>query len=171
MAYASADRKVLVIDANFRRPGVHRVFGVQESPGLADVLGKQADYAACVQSSGTTNLDVMTAGSKEQRVLERLSTEAMGEVLAQARSTYDIVLLDVAPAIVAGDGLALAHRVDATALVVRAFGEKRGMVARIKNDLMDTRSEFLGVIVNGVRASSGGYLKGNIKAAHEYQNA
>lgn len=171
MAYAAADRKVLVIDANFRRPGVHRVFGVAESPGLADVLGKQADYSACVQASGTANLDVMTAGSKEQRVLERLSTEAMGEVLAQARGTYDIVLIDVAPAIVAGDGLALAHRVDATALVVRAFGEKRGMVARIKNDLMDTRSEFLGVIVNGVRASSGGYMKGNIKAAHEYQNA
>lgn len=171
MAFAAADRKVLVIDANFRRPGVHRVFGLQESPGLADVLGKQLDFGACVQASGTANLDIMTAGTKEQRVLERLSTEAMGEVLAQARGTYDLVLIDVAPAIVAGDGLALAHRVDATALVVRAFGEKRGMVARIKNDLMDARSEFLGVVVNGVRASSGGYLKGNIKAAHEYQNA
>ncbi len=171
MAFAAADRKVLIIDANFRRPGVHRVFGLPEAPGLGDVLARQAEFGACVQASGTANLDILTAGAKEHRVLERLSTEAMGEVLAQARGAYDLVLIDVAPAIVAGDGLALAHRVDATALVVRAFGEKRGMVARIKNDLMDTRSEFLGVVVNGVRAASGGYLRGNIKAAHEYQNA
>jgi hypothetical protein len=45
------------------------------------------------------------------------------------------------------------------------------MVARIKNDLMDSRSEFLGVIVNAVKSATGGYMKGNIKAAHEYQQA
>jgi Mrp family chromosome partitioning ATPase len=64
--------------------------------------------------------------------------------------------------------MGLAQKADATVLVVRANAEKRGMVARVRNELADARSEFLGVIVNGVRAAAGGYLKGNIKAAAEY---
>ncbi|MCX5688960.1 MAG: hypothetical protein NTV94_04100, partial [Planctomycetota bacterium] len=75
------------------------------------------------------------------------------------------------PAVVAGDGLALAQRVDATVMVVRAMSDKRGMVARIRNELGEARAEFLGVVVNGVRSSAGGYMKGNIRAAAEYSKA
>jgi polysaccharide biosynthesis transport protein len=170
-AFAAADRRVLVIDANFRRPTMHRVLGLQEAPGLADVLSRGAELPDVVQATSTPGLDLLGAGSKEQRVFERLATEAMGELLTKVRMMYDIVLIDVAPAIVAGDGVSLAHRCDASILVVKAMSEKRGMVARIKNDLMDGRSEFLGVIVNAVKSATGGYMKGNIKAAHEYQQA
>lgn len=169
LAFAAADKKVLLIDANFRRPGVHRVFALPETPGLADVLGGQRELAQAVQATTTPNLDILPAGSKDQRVFERLSTEAMGEMLAKVRSMYDLVLIDVAPAVVGGDAVAIAHRCDASVLVVRAMADKRGMVARIKNELGETRSEFLGAIVNGVKASTGGYLKSNIKTAHEYQ--
>jgi hypothetical protein len=55
-------------------------------------------------------------------------------------------------------------------LVVRALGEKRGLVARLRNDLMETRGEFLGVVVNAVKPSAGGYIRGNMRATHEYQN-
>ena len=55
-------------------------------------------------------------------------------------------------------------------LVVRAMGEKRGMVSRLRNELAETRTDFLGVLVNAVRSSAGGYLKGNILASHKYQN-
>ncbi len=170
-AFAAADRRVLVIDANFRRPTMHRVMGLQEAPGLADVLSRGAELADVVQATSTPSLDLLSAGSKEQRVFERLSTEAMGELLTKVRMMYDLVLIDVAPAIVAGDGVSLAHRCDSSILIVKAMSEKRGMVARIKNDLTDARSEFLGVIVNAVKSSAGGYMKGNIKAAHEYQQA
>lgn len=171
LSFAAADKKVLLIDANFRRPGLHRVFALPETPGLADVLGGQRELAQAVQATTTPNLDVLSAGSKDQRVFERLSTEVMGELLAKVRSMYDIVLIDVAPAIVGGDAVAIAHRCDATVLVVRAMADKRGMVARIKNDLGETRSEFLGAIVNGVKSAAGGYMKSNIKTAHEYQSA
>lgn len=170
-AFAAADKRVLIVDANFRRPSLHRVMGLQESPGLADVLTRSAELSDVVQATSTPNLDLLSAGSKEHRVYERLATEAMGEVLAKLRMMYDLVLIDCAPAIVAGDGVALAHRCDASMLVVRALAEKRGMVARVKADLSDGRGEFLGVIVNAVRSASGGYMKGNIRAAHEYQQA
>jgi len=171
LSLASAERRVLVIDANFRRPAMHRIFGLQESPGLADVLGNSRTLADVIQATSTANLDILTAGSKEHRIFERLSTLAMGELLAQVRSKYDVIFVDVAPAVVAGDGQALAQKCDASILVVRAMAEKRGMVNRLKNELTDARGEFLGVIVNAVRASAGGYMKGNMKVSHEYQQA
>jgi capsular exopolysaccharide synthesis family protein len=170
-AYAAAEKRVLVIDANFRRPSQHRVLGLQESPGLADVLGGRRDLADAVQATATPNLDLLSAGSKDLRIYERLATQAMSELLTQARAKYDVVLIDVAPAIVAGDGLAISHRCDASILVARAMSDKRGMVARVKNELAESRAEFLGVVVNAVRSSAGGYLKGNIKAASEYEEA
>jgi capsular exopolysaccharide synthesis family protein len=160
---------VLIIDANFRRPSLHRIMGLQESPGLADLLAGRRELDAVVQATSTPNLDLLSAGSKEVRVFERLSAQSMSELLTVARARYDIVLIDVAPVVVAGDAMGLAQKCDATVLVVRANAEKRGMVARVRNELSDTRSEFLGVVVNGVRSAAGGYMKGNIKAAAEYQ--
>lgn len=171
LAFAAADKRVLLIDANFRRPAMHRVFALQEAPGLADVLAKSRTLAECAQATTTPNLDLLCAGSKEHRVFERLSTDAVSEMLAQARSAYDLVLIDVAPVVVGNDAFALASRCDASLLVVRAMADKRGMVARIKNELSDHRSELLGVVVNGVKSAAGGYMKRNIQTAHEYQSA
>lgn len=171
LAFAAADRRVLVIDTNFRRPGVHRVLGLPEAPGLADVLSKQSTLEQAVQQTGVENLSILSAGTRDQRVLERVATDAMGEVLAAAKARYDIVLIDTAPAVVAGDGVSLANRCDASILVVKAMSEKRGMIARIKNDLMESRGEFLGVVVNAVQSSSGGYMRRNIKTAVEYDRA
>jgi capsular exopolysaccharide synthesis family protein len=171
LAMAAADKKVLVIDANFRRPNQHRAFGVQESPGLADVLTGARTLDAAIQKSSTPNLDVLAVGSRELRVVERLAASGKSELLDKAKASYDIILIDVAPAVVAGDGLVLANRVDASVLVVRAMADQRGMVARIRNELGEARAEFMGVIVNGVRSSAGGYMRGNIRAAAEYSKA
>lgn len=171
LAFAAAEQRVLLVDANLRRPNIHKVLGRAESPGLADVLGGSCTLADAVQSTDTEGLSVLTAGSPSARIYERLASSAMSELLAGAGQSYDIVVIDVAPAMVAGDALSLATRCDASLLVVRALGEKRGMVARLRNDLSECRAAFQGVLVNAVRASAGGYLKGNILATHAYQDA
>ncbi|MDI1291003.1 MAG: polysaccharide biosynthesis tyrosine autokinase, partial [bacterium] len=169
LAFAATDKRVLIVDANLRRPGLHRVFGLQESPGLADVLGKSVSLADAVQATSTPNLSVLTVGAKDARLPERLGNDAVSAFLAEAKASYDIILLDAPPAIVAGDGTSLAHRCDAALLVVKAFGEKRGLVARVRNELSDMKGEFLGVVVNSVRSAAGGYMRGNFKAAQDYQ--
>lgn len=168
LAMAASDRRVLVVDANFRRPSQHRIFGVQEAPGLADVLGSGKSVESVIQRSSTPNVDVLSVGSKELRVVERLAANAKGELISKLKGMYDFVIIDVAPAVVANDCFAIAQRVDSTLMVVRAMADKRGMVTRIRNEIGDTRGEFLGVVVNAVRTSSGGYMRGNIKAASDY---
>jgi polysaccharide biosynthesis transport protein len=170
LALAAAEQRVLVIDANFRRPSLHKILGKAESPGLADVLAASRTLADCTQRTDNERLSILSAGSADNRMFERLGTEAMGELLRDAATQYDIVLVDVAPAMVSGDALAVANRADASMLVVRALGEKRGMVARLRNDLGDARAEFLGVLVNAARSAAGGYLRGNILATHRYRS-
>jgi capsular exopolysaccharide synthesis family protein len=168
-ALAAAEQRVLLIDANFRRPSVHRVLGLNEASGLAEVIAGTKNLAEVVQKTEESNLSVLSAGAPEDRKYERLTGSAMTNLLKSAAANYDIILIDVAPAMIAGDAVGLANRCDASMLVVRALGEKRGMVARLRNELSEARAEFLGVVVNAVRSSAGGYLKGNILAAHNYQ--
>lgn len=175
IACAGADEKVLLIDANFRRPALHRVLGVAEAgtgPGLADCLAGQANFADTIHPTNVPNLYVMPAGTANNRMSpERLSSESLKRVLAEAASGYTRVFIDAPPAIVSGDGMAIANRCDAVVMVVRALNEKRGLVNRIRTQLAGARAELLGVIVNGVKSSAGGYFKRNIQATHEYQNA
>ncbi len=168
-ALAAAEQRVLLVDGNFRRPSVHRVLGISEGPGLADVLAGSTTLAGAVKTVGVDNLAVMSAGSADKRQYERLTSAAMSTLLKDAGAMYDLILIDVAPAMVAGDAAGLSNKCDASMLVVRALGEKRGMVARLRTELSEARAEFLGVVINAVRSSAGGYLKGNILAAHTYQ--
>lgn len=166
-ALAAAGNRVLVIDANFRRPSLHKAFDAAEAPGLSDVLvGDRAFEEVISRRDGQP--DLLSAGTPGKRVVERLDTPGFDAVLTAARDRYDLVLVDVAPAVVAGDAHALSNRVDASMLVVRAMQAKRGMVGRLRNELSESKAEFLGAMVNGVRSAAGGYLRKNIRASAKY---
>lgn len=168
-ACAATEQRVLIVDANFRRPAMHRVYALTDGPGLADVLAGETTLDQARQHTDDPNLDVLTAGAKALRVFERLGSEAMAALLTEAGEDYDLILIDVAPCVVAGDAMSLCNRADASMLVVRALNEKRGMVARLKNELSDSRAEFMGVLVNAVRSAAGGYMRKNIRTSHDYQ--
>ncbi len=169
---AASDLRVLVIDGNLRRPGLHKVFKLADGPGLADVLAKKCDLSMALQATSTPNLTLLSAGSATLRsVPERLSAEVLTATLDEAHGKFDLVIIDCAPALVAGDAQALANRCDAAILVVKAYGEKRGQVARLRDQLAEGRAEVLGIIVNQVRAAAGGYMRKNIQMAYDYQTA
>ncbi|MFT5424532.1 MAG: succinoglycan biosynthesis transport protein ExoP [Phycisphaerales bacterium] len=169
LACAAARRKTLLIDANYRRPSLHTLTGNTEDNGLAEILSGRGTFDPESTRHLDESLDLLPVGQKELRVYEHLGSETMSALLAKATETYDIVILDVSPALISSDAATLANRVDASILVVRALAEKRGMVARLKRDLDDARGEFLGVVVNAVRSAAGGYMRKNIQTAHDYQ--
>ncbi|MCC5823803.1 MAG: hypothetical protein LAT64_11955 [Phycisphaerales bacterium] len=169
-ALVSAGHSVLLIDANYRRPRLHAALDVSESPGLADVLSKNADFASAVikPQAGTEGPDLLPAGSARHRKVEQFGSSSIDDLLREAREQYEFVLIDVAPALVAGDAQTLANRCDASMLVARALHEKRGMVARLRNELCESKAEFIGAMVNAVRSSAGGYMRKNIRTQANY---
>ena len=168
---AAIDLNVLIIDANVRRPAIHTIFGVQGGPGLAEALSGASSLEGAVQQSSVAGLHIMPAGNDRSRAYERFTTQAMMELLVKAREKYDLVIVDAPPAVVSGDALALAGKCDAAVLVVRAYSEKRGLLARLRHQFDDVRAEFLGVVVNAVRPSAGGYFKRNFEVSTRYLNA
>ncbi len=165
---AAIDLNVLIIDANVRRPGVHPVFGMAAGPGLSDVLTGASNFDAAVQATAIPGLSVMAAGQERARAYERFTTPSMTDLLNTAKSKFDLVLVDAPPFVVSADALSLASKCDGVVLVVRAYNEKRGLVARLRGQFDEIRAEFLGVVVNAVRPSAGGYLKRNIEATSKY---
>jgi len=165
---ASTGKRVLLVDANFRRPGLAVALGTDpNAPGFGEVLGGKTTVEKVTQQLAE-RIHFLNCGAPEQRVYERLATPVADEALAHLREMYDVVLIDAPPAVVAGDALVLAAKVDATVLVARAFQEQRGLVSRLVSQLHDSPSSFLGIILNGPRSSAGGYFRKNFEAMASY---
>ncbi len=165
---AATDLRVLVIDANLRRPAMHSIFGTSDGPGLTDLLLGNATVEQTIHATSVPNVSLLPCGKRDVPVYERFTGQVIASIFRDLKQRYDLILVDSTPGVVAGDALAIAAHCDATVMVVRALCEKRGLVARLRNQLGDTGAEFLGVVVNAVKPSAGGYFKRNFQVTHEY---
>lgn len=168
---AAAGRKVLVIDANFRRSRLAAAMGTEpDAKGLGDVLRGSATLAEAIRPAGD-GVDILSAGTVDSRVFELLGTREMDAALAGVSAIYDFVVLDVPPIVVAGDGLVVANKCDGAVIVVRAFQEQRGLVQRMVNQLQDVRAQLVGAVLNRPRNLAGGYLRKNYEAMASYSES
>jgi len=166
--YAAAGRSILLVDANFRRPRLAQVMGLEPNgPGLGDLLAGDVSLDEVVAET-EYGVSVITAGTPASRVIERLNTDRFNSILAELRGRWGMVIFDAPPAVVAGDAMVLANRLDAAVLIIRANQEHRGLVARLVKQLADTQCELLGILLNRPRGTAGGYFKKNFATMAAY---
>ena len=164
---ASVGRKTLIVGANLRRPRLGKALGLDPTlPGLGDILNG-ANPASILIDQGN-GLHFIGAGAPSNRTFQLLNTEKMDAFLDWCHQNYDRVYLDAPPSVVAGEGLALANKADASILVVRAWQDQKGLVTKLAYQLMDSKSNFLGTILNRPKNTAGGYFKKNAEAIAEY---
>ncbi len=162
--------RVVVIDCNFRRPNLASMFESDDAtPGVADMLAGSAELSNVVQQTDS-GVDVISAGTPANRLFQRLGSERMKSIFAQLRDSYDLVLIDAPPSIVAGDAVLLANLVDAIMLVVHSDRDDRGLVARVLREIGESRAEILGVMLNVARGTVGGYFRKNYLAMISYSD-
>jgi capsular exopolysaccharide synthesis family protein len=168
VAAAASGRRVLAVDANFRRPRLAEVFGIEGDPaGLGDLLAGEGSVDESIVRT-ESGVDVLLAGRPASRVIERLHTPRLGSLVAELRDRYDLIIFDAPPAIAAGDALVLANKLDAAILIVRANQEQRGLVARLIAQVADTHCDLLGIVLNRPRGTAGGYFKKNFATMAAY---
>jgi polysaccharide biosynthesis transport protein len=163
-------RRILLVDANLRRPELHKLFGVSNETGLTSVLVDLARFESSVSQTKIPNLDVLPAGPKASNPTELMESQLLIEFIERALEEYDHVVFDSGPILVVSETVALAPRVDGVVTVVRARNNSRGLLQRMRDQLRQLKSEHLGVVLNGVRAQGGGYYGRNIKTYYQYQN-
>ena len=163
-------RKILLVDANFRRPALHTVFGVTNEAGLGSVLAQSTSASSVVHHTSVPNLDVLTTGPRPANTTELLESQLLTDFIDRTLEEYDHVIFDAGPILLVSETVALAPRVDGVITVVRARANSRGLLQRMRDTLRQLKSEHLGVVLNGVRQHSGGYYRRNIKNYYAYQN-
>jgi capsular exopolysaccharide synthesis family protein len=150
VSIAQSGRKVVLVDADLRRPRVHRLFGLPARSGLALVVAGSADLAEAVQDSGVPGLSVLACGPRPSNPAELLTTPRFEEVLEHLREDHDFVLVDTPPLLAVTDPCVVAPRVDGVLLVLRASKNGRPPAERACSLLAGLGANVLGVVVNGV---------------------
>lgn len=163
-------RRILLVDANFRRPELHKIFGVPNEAGFGNVLSSVEHFESTVRQTRVPNLDLITTGPKPANATELLESQLLIDFIERALEEYDHIIFDSGPMLVVSETVALAPRVDGVVTVVRAKANSRGLLQRMRDGLRQLKAEHLGVVLNGVRATGGGYYGRNIKTYYEYQN-
>jgi capsular exopolysaccharide synthesis family protein len=159
LAMAETNRRVLLIDADLRRPRLHRIYRLANTSGLSELLRGSAAFDTCplemlAQPSNVPGLHVLTAGGKPPDTTEippsttLLSSLRLAELLERFRQEYDLVLIDTPPVLNAVDARLIGRICDGVVLVVRAGKTSRDAALTVRKRLSDDGIRIVGTVLN-----------------------
>lgn len=169
ISLAQNARRVLLIDANFRRPALQELLGTAESTGLSNLLIKEGSLESAVVATDVPLLSLLGAGPTPPNPTELLGSEQLRALLAEAVERYDQVIIDTAPVLLASDAAVLAPAVDGLVLVVRASESSRGIARRAIGLLNSVGAHMFGAVLNAAQVRRGGYFREQLRAYYDYQ--
>lgn len=150
VSLAQTGKRVLLVDADFRRPRVAKIFGIESSLGLSGVIQGTADLTDAVVESGVENLSLLACGPRPINPSELLGSQQFRELIDILRDAYDFVLIDTPPVLAVTDPCVVAPRVDGVVLLIRITKDVRPHARRSVESLQELGANILGVVVNGV---------------------
>jgi len=177
--FTAEGNKVLLIDANFRRPSLSKIFPAfseqigetqKKENGLSSYLIGKCGIEEIIRPTGLTDTDVIDSGALPKNPAEMLGGKRMHELLEFAKQHYDRVIIDGPPMLVS-DAKSLAAQADGTVLVFNTAITKRGTAQRIVRELKEINTNILGAVLIGVRVLKGGYFGEMIESYREYRDA
>ena len=149
-ALAMGGERVLLIDADLRRPGVTRTMGLENTIGLSHLLTGQATPRQAIQQLATANLWVMTSGQIPPNPSELLASERMKTLLNTRNGWFDWIIVDTPPVLAVTDAVLLAPLASGVAFIIGSEMTPRRHVRRAIDTLMTGHPRLLGVVLNGV---------------------
>lgn len=154
---AQSSKKVTLLDADLRKPGIHELMSLSNEIGLSNVIQNELDVSQASQVLEAEKICVMTSGALPPNPSELLSSNKMGEILNELNKDSDVVIID-SPPFVVSDALLLAAKVDGVLLVVRPGITRRKNIQVIIEHLNRTGTRVVGVVMNHVPRKQGGYF-------------
>jgi capsular exopolysaccharide synthesis family protein len=151
MVLAFGGSRVLLIDADLRRPGVHKALKMNNTVGLSHLLVGQARVREAIQRTSDPNFCVMTAGRTPPNPSELLSSERMRQLIANlSEGPFDWVVIDTPPVLAVTDAVVITPMVSGTVFVLGAEMTRRRLAERAVQMVLQTRPKLVGCVLNRV---------------------
>lgn len=149
VVFAQQNRKVLLVDADLRKPTVHYTFNLTNTFGLTSVLTRQIPLKEAINGSSVPNLYVMTSGPIPPNPAELVGSNGMDQFLEDVKNVFDLVIFDTPPVLAVTDSQVLANKCDGTILVTYSGKTEVEQVLKAKESLLSAKGKLLGVVLNG----------------------
>ena len=163
-----AGSRVCVVDADLRRPGLHRVFDVPNAQGLTTALVEGLPLNKVALPTRVPNLSVLPSGPLPPNPAELVGSNRMHELLEAATADFDLILCDTPPIVAVSDAVSLAARCDGVILVVRVGTVPHDVIRRAAAQLEAVNARILGVLLNSVNMRREGYYYDYYRYYHRY---
>src|SRR5207245_2889363 len=158
IALAQKGTRVVLIDADLRRPGIHKTLGMGPKTGLSNVLtGSSTLQQAVIRSTLLPTLFVLPAGTPPPNPAELLASTNMKDVLDELRAQYDHIVVDTPPTLSVTDAVVVSTRADAVVLVIRSGQTTKPALRRARDILAQVNARVAGVLLNAVNLDSPDY--------------
>jgi succinoglycan biosynthesis transport protein ExoP len=165
--------RVLLMDADLRRPTLHRRLGLDNLVGLSQIfVHPELGMSYSLQPTRITGLTALTSGDTPPNPSELLGSLLMGSILEELKNTYDILLIDTPPALAVTDSAVLAPYVEGVLLVIKPGNTNMATLRRVVNQFHQINANLLGVVLNDInlRSTSYGYFYKHYKYYNNYAN-
>jgi len=150
MSFADAGMRTILIDGDTRRGALHQLFGVTATPGLTEYLSDRVGVSDIVLPTPQRNLSVIASGARQRRSPELLTSPRLGELVAQLRSEFEVVIIDTPPLAAGIDGYSIAAAAGALLLVTRIGSTNRRLASEKLKMFERLPVGILGAVLNGV---------------------
>lgn len=157
IAMAQNQKKVLLVDADMRKPRLHEIFKNKNKAGLSSYLSGQAAFDELVQNTDIENLSLITGGPFPPNPSELLSSHKMKEFIDAAKKKFDFILVDTPPIAVVTDAVILSRSLDGTIIVLQSGKTSRRALPWVNQLLKDAQGRIIGVLFNQISVESSGY--------------
>jgi capsular exopolysaccharide synthesis family protein len=151
------DKRVLLIDADLRKPRLHKVFGVENKFGLSNLIGGSPDVGLALKKTAVPTLMVMPSGPVPPNPSELLGSVRLSKFLGLLREKFDVIILDCTPLIAVTDATVLATQVDGVILVIKSGATRRKILKRGVKQLEDVQAKIIGAVLNQVNVKNSSY--------------
>lgn len=169
ISMAETGNRVLLIDADMRRPSLGKLLIEKTSPGLSNVLAGLCDVLIAVRKEIRPNLDVLFSGEIPPTPLELLGSKTMEKMLEELKPLYDYIIMDTPPVTIVSDTCVIASLADGTLLLVRQHEAEKDGVSKAVKQLQMANAKLLGFVMNGVIDGKGKAYKRKYKYGYKYK--
>ncbi|PLR68017.1 capsular biosynthesis protein [Bacillus sp. UMB0893] len=157
VVFAQQGKKVLLVDADLRKPTAHYTFKVDNHVGLTNILTRQSTLSEAVKVTSQDFLSLLTSGPIPPNPAELMASKTMRQFIADAKRDYDIVLFDTPPVLAVADAQILSNSVDGVVLVVSSGRTELESAKKAKELLEQAQAKILGTVLNNKKVQDSHY--------------